>query len=182
MPSIAAVVVSLPERHDLLVEALDSVRCQSRPPDDTVVGIDPYKWGEVGNMNRLIEATDCDWLAFLHDDDIWLPHHLETACQHMGGADVIVSRFDLIGRPKSTIEPWHDDFNDLRRTNWIGSPSMVVARRSVWGEWCEPFGSYRWVDWANYNRVLTEGARFVDTQTTTVLYRFGPWSNGSWRA
>lgn len=179
--SIAAIVVSLPERHDLLCEALDSVRCQTRYPDDTVVGIDPRKWGEVGNMNRLIEATDCDWLAFLHDDDIWLPNHLEVACRHMDEADVIVSRFDLVGRPANTIEPQHDNFEDLRFTNWF-PPSAVVVRRSVFGEWCEPFGKYRWIDWANWNRLLTEGARFVHTNETTMLYRFGWWGNGSWRA
>lgn len=177
--TVAAVVVSLPERHELLAEALASVAAQTRPPDDVVVGVDSRRLGEVGNMNRLIGATDCDWLAFLHDDDLWMTDHLEIACQHMDAADVIVSRFDLVGRPWSTIEPWHDNFDDLRWTNWIGSPSMVVARRDAWGLWCPPYGRYCWVDWANYNRVLDAGARFVDTGMVTTQYRFLG-GNGSW--
>lgn len=177
--SIAVLVVSLPERIELLKEALDSVHAQTLQPDDVVVGIDPRRLGEVGNMNRLIDATDSEWLAFLHDDDLWLPQHLETAMHHQD-ADVVVSRFDLVNRPWSTIEPWHEDFADLRFTNWIGSPSMVVARRETFGHWCEPYGPFRWVDWANYNRLLDSGARFADTQTVTTQYRFMG-GNGSWR-
>ncbi len=179
---IAAVVVSLPERLPLLSEALASVRAQTVPVDDTVVGIDPYRLGEVANMNRLIGATDCDWLAFLHDDDIWHPNHLEVCEQHFADADVVVSRFELVGRPWNTIEPWHADFGDLRFTNWIGSPSMVVVRRELFGEWCDPHGPYRWIDWANWNRLLDLGARFVDTGQQTVDYRFfAEYGNGSWR-
>ena len=79
MTSIAALVVSLPERHHLLIEALDSIRAQTRQPDDVVVGIDPYRYGEVRNMNRLIDSTDCEWVAFLHDDDVWENDHLAVA-------------------------------------------------------------------------------------------------------
>jgi glycosyltransferase involved in cell wall biosynthesis len=179
--TIAAVVVSLPERHGLLCEALASVHAQSLPVDDIVIGVDPYRLGEVANMNRLLAATDCDWVAFLHDDDLWEPDHLATAAKHFDTADVIVARFEMVGRPWSTIEPWHDNFDDLRWTNWIGSPSMVVARREVWGEWCNPYGKYRWVDWANYNRLLDKGARFADTHSITAVYRFTEHGNGSWR-
>ena len=181
MNTIAAVVVSLPERHDLLVEALGSVHRQTRAPDDTVIGIDPRRYGEVANMNRLIRATDCDWLAFLHDDDLWLPEHLAIAEKYMDYADVIVSRYDLVGRPWNTIEPWHENFEDLRWTNWIGSPSMVVARKSVFREFVDPFGQFCWIDWANWNRLLAAGAVFVDTQTVTTQYRFMG-NNGSWNA
>ena len=134
-------------------------------------------------MNRLIAATDCDWLAFCHDDDLWNPDHLAVCSQFFDSADVIVSRFVLVGRPWSTIEPWHDNFDDLRWTNWIGSPSMVVARRSAFGSWVEPCARHRWVDWCNWNRLLNAGARFADTGVRTTQYRFhAEFPNGSWRA
>lgn len=181
MTRIAAVVVSLPERHDLLVEALGSVQRQIRQADDIVVGIDPRHYGEVANMNRLIEATDCDWLAFLHDDDLWTPDHLMVAETHItDDVDVVVSRFDLEGRPWSSIEPWHENFEDFRVTNWICSPSSVVARKSVFEKWVGTYDHYRWVDWAQWNHLLDKGARFVDTRTVTTINRFGPWGNGSW--
>lgn len=177
--TIAAVVVSLPERHSLLVEALGSVHRQTRQPDDIIVGVDPRRYGEVGNMNRLIAATDCEWLAFLHDDDMWEATHLEEAFKLTANHDVIVSGLTLVGRDH--IEPQHDDFRDLRLTNWF-PPSAVVARKSVFGQWVEPFERFCWVDWANWNRLLEAGARFVHTNKRTLLYRFGPWENGSWRA
>jgi glycosyltransferase involved in cell wall biosynthesis len=180
--TIAAIVSSLPapKRQPLLLQALQSVWDQTRQPDDMVVGADYSMMGEVPNMNRLLRATECDWLAFLHDDDVWHPDHLAVCEKHTDNADVVVSRFDLVGRPPETIEPWHDDFEDLRRTNWIGSPSMVVVRRAMFGEWVGHRGKYRWNDWSQWNWLLDRGARFVDTKTITVKYRFGDWGNGSW--
>lgn len=178
-PVIAVLVTSLPERRHLLAEALESVADQTLQPDDVVIGVDPYRLGEVANMNRLIAATDCEWLAFLHDDDLWMPNHLKHASAYFDAADVIVSRVKTVGRPQHTLEPQHDDFNDLRRTNWF-PPSAVVARREVFGQWCDPHPPYRWVDWCNWNRLLDNEARFVHTNEPTLLYRFGEWGNGSW--
>jgi hypothetical protein len=147
-----------------------------------VIGADFSRIGEVENMNRLIAATDCEWLAFLHDDDIWLPDHLAVCEKFMEHAGVIVSRYELVGRPVDSIEPWHDDFQDLRWTNWIGSPSMVVARKSVFRGFIGKRGKYCWNDWSQWNWLLDLGAAFIDTKTITVKYRFGDWSNGSWNA
>lgn len=177
---IAACVLSLPERAPLLEECLRAVHAQTRPPDDIVVGIDPYRLGQVGNSNRLIDATSCEWVAFCDSDDLWYPNHLETCEKLMDDADVVVSRFDLIGRPWSSIEPWHDDFADLRWTNWIGSMSMVCFRRDVLRSVREPYGQFRWIDWATYNALLDEGARFVDTGVVTTAYQFTEFGNGSW--
>jgi hypothetical protein len=180
--TLAVVVTSLPApaRQPLLLQALQSVWNQTRQPDDCVIGADYSRIGEVANMNRLLRATTCEWVAFLHDDDLFMPNHLEVCESHFGDADVVVSRFDMTGRPWSTIEPWHDNFADLRHTNWIGSPSMVCVRRELFGEWAEP-DHHHWVDWTNWNRLLDLGARFADTRTVTVTYRFGNWGNGSWQ-
>lgn len=176
-PSIAVCLVSLSERHSLLADAVESVYTQTRQPDDLVIGVDYSMRGEVWNNNRLIDATDCEWLAFLHDDDVWLPHHLSTAVGFMAQADVIVSRFELVGRP--TIEPQHDNFDDLRVTNWF-PPSSVVVRRSVFEHWTEPEKPppYDWVDWSNWRRLLDQGARYVHTNEVTMQYRFGDWNKG----
>lgn len=180
MTTIAALVLTLPERDHLLAECLTAITAQTRQPDDVVIGRDPYRLGQVANGNRLIDATDSEWLAFCDSDDLWHPDHLAVAEKQMDDADVIVSRFELVGRPWNTIEPWHENFDDLRFTNWIGSPSMVVARRRTFGHWCDPYGPFRWIDHANWNRLLEQGARFVDTGVVTTSYRFMG-GNGSWR-
>lgn len=179
---ITVCLVSLPERHALLTEALGSVRAQTAQPAATLVGIDPRQVGEAANMNRLVHAASTEWVAFLHDDDLWTPRHLAAALEHTA-ADVIVSNVALSGRPANTIEPHHCDYDDLRRTNWF-PPSAVVARRDlvldVGGFTEEPPGS--WVDWAMWKRLLDAGAQFTCTHEDTLIYRFGSWSNGSWRA
>lgn len=182
-PTVAAVLIALPQpaRKPLLLEAIRSVYAQTREPDDLVIGVDYGRLGEVANMNRLIRSTSCEWLAFLHDDDLWHPDHLETAVRYMDSHDVIVADKNMVGRPDSTIEAQHSDFGDLRSTNWF-PPSAVVVRADVFGEWCEPSPRFRWVDWANWNRLLDRGARMVHTNEKTFSYRFGGWSNGSWRA
>lgn len=182
--TIAAVVVSLYERRTLLHEALDSIYNQTRPPDDVVIGLDPRRLGEVENMNRLMHATDCDWVAFLHDDDLWYEDHLAVAEPMMDNFDVLVAGFRSVGRPQDTFPPYHEHghprpFEQLRITNWF-APSMVLANRKAFGRWCHPNQRFGWVDWVNWNRLIDEGARFAYTGATTVDYRFGDWGNGSW--
>ena len=184
MNTIAAIGIGLPEpkRRPRPLEALESVYDQIREPDDMLFAQDYSRMGEVANMNRLLRATDCDWYAFVHDDDLWLPNHLLTCEKYFDVADVVVSRFDMVGRPWETIEPWHDDFHDLNWTNWIGSPSMVVVRADTFGEWIGKRPGFRWNDWSQWQWLLQRGARFADTRQVTTVYRFGDWSNGSWSA
>lgn len=182
MASIAAVVVSLWERYELLPEALESIYNQSRWPDDVVIGIDTRRLGEVWNMNRLLQATDCEWVAFLHDDDLWYEDHLATVelgIEQFVTTDVWVAQFRSVGRPQNTFPDYPDDFNHLRLDNWF-PPSVVVARKEAFGLWCDPNERFGWVDWANWNRLLDEGAKFGYTGKVTVDYRFGSWGNGSW--
>lgn len=178
--SVTVCLVSLPERHHLLVEALASVHAQTVQPDAVLVGIDWRKVGEAENMNRLIRAATTEWIAFLHDDDLWAPDHLATGLNV--DADIAVASFTLDGRPEGSIEPHHCDYDDLRGTNWF-PPSAVMARR-------EPFlarGGFlhaehgAWVDWTTWKSQLAQGATFACTHAKTMTYRFGNWSNGSWR-
>ena len=202
---IAAICVSLPSRGDLLAEAIDSVYRQTRQPDHLLIGVDYAGVGEVMNMNRLLEAADRSSgqdatelaYAFLHDDDTWTPRHLAIAEEHLdAGHDVIVAdctttggRPPLVRRCAGEVagDP-RTNFADIMRDNWF-VPSMVVARASAFGRWvdAEPAppgslpGSGTWIDWTNWRRLVTSGARFYATGQRTVFYRFGDWNEGrSW--
>ena len=209
---IAALIVSLPNRHVLLDEAVKSVYHQTRQPDHLLIGVD-YAGeqggvGEVANMNRLIDAAldsasviDDDLiLAFLHDDDIWAPLHLQRAVDLLEqGHEVAVARCTTTGGRPPLVRRCADevrarggdprvDFSDLMRDNWF-APSMVVARASAFDHWTPATappadalpGSGVWVDWSNWRRLQEAGVSFVDTEANTVFYRFGPWNEGrSW--
>jgi hypothetical protein len=101
----------------------------------------------------------------------------------MDDHDVIVSRVTLDGRDPASIQGQIEDFGALRVTNWF-PPSAVVVRAETFGYWTKPSRNppYDWVDWSNWRRLLEAGARFVHTNEATMLYRFGPWDNGSWTA
>jgi glycosyltransferase involved in cell wall biosynthesis len=183
MTGVGVCCVSLPERFALLGEALASVHKQTWEPESILVGIDPRVVGEAENMNRLVRASSSEFVAFLHDDDLWTPDHLFAAmrCAEETGADVVVSNVTLDGRPASSIEPHHCDYSDLLTTNWF-PPSAVVARRSlvldVGGFTQEPDGV--WVDWTMWKRLYNAGAKFACTHRDTFIYRFGAWGNGSY--
>lgn len=182
--TLAVLVVSLPDRHDLLKEALDSVAAQTVAPDDVLVGVDPWRLGEAANMNRLAAATDADWLALLHDDDVWEKNHLEELLAHSTEADVVVASFDTPGRPPYTIEPHHCDYRDLRRTNWFPPSAVMLRAETFWaaGGFHKARPPADWVDWNLWRRLVDRDARFVCSHEVTMHYRFGEWSNGSWRA
>lgn len=180
---MTACIVSLPERHTLLAEAMASVREQTVQPEAVLIGIDPRICGEAENCNRLIRAASTEWVAFLHDDDLWRPNHLEQLLAHSADADVVCASFDLDGRPESSIEPHHCDYDDLTRTNWMW-PGCVMARRDAlldWGGFIQaPHG--QWVDWTSFKSWLAQGARFACSHERTAIYRFGHgFGNGSWK-
>lgn len=94
--SVAAVIPTIPPRqHVKLARALASVAAQTRPVDWICVATDFHHQGAGPTRNAAMEeAIDlgAEWVAFLDDDDEWLPHHIETCLRIADetGADVVV--------------------------------------------------------------------------------------------
>lgn len=172
-PRIAVIVTALPERKAMLDEALAGVAAQTRAPAFVVVGVNysPDRVDGATHANRLAEAVDEEWLAFLHDDDVWLPDHLEGLAAASHDADIVVADFDVEGRD------WHPghhcDYSLLRSRNWFG-PSVVMIRSEVFhavGGWPQKAGEI-WGDWGMWLALLDRGARFRCSHRKTVRYRF----------
>ena len=110
MPAVS-VIVPTHERPDFVAEAIASIRAQTRPPEEVVVVDDgsseesasrvaalasdlTYVWqpkaGRSAARNEGVRRARNELLAFLDDDDLWLPDHLETCLAHLDGDRAVV--------------------------------------------------------------------------------------------
>jgi len=90
--------------------------------------------GPSTSRNFGARVADAEWLAFLDDDDRWLPDYLSTALAHEAADIVLVARwdFDSAGgrRPGKTPEPSYDERHWLRQ-NLGGTGSSMLIRREL---------------------------------------------------
>ena len=175
---IALITPSLPTRAAALGECVASVATQTRPPDRHLIEIDHGRAGSAVVRNQLAQAADdCDFLAFLDDDDLLYPRHLadleQTAIRTR--ADLVYPFCDVHGRdgwtPNRTF-----DADALRQGNFI--PVTVLVRRQPFltaGGFPEQAAN-GWEDWALWLKLLDAGARIVCHPVPTWLYRLHPGS------
>ncbi len=154
-----ACVIPSHRRPAWLGEALASALAQTVPPDEIFVCDDegspeaadvvakeaarapmPVRYlahgdgrGPSTSRNAGARAASCEWLAFLDDDDRWLPRYLETALA--ANADlVLTARWDFgedqRRTPGKSPLPQYDERRWLRR-NLGGTGSSTVIRRSL---------------------------------------------------
>jgi glycosyltransferase involved in cell wall biosynthesis len=74
---VTVVIPSLGTRKEYLKEAIASVLGQSYPTSSLIVEIDNKREGAWVTRNRAMMKAGTEWTAFLDDDDVFLPHHLE---------------------------------------------------------------------------------------------------------
>jgi glycosyltransferase involved in cell wall biosynthesis len=172
---IAVITPSLPERAQLLEECKASVINQTRPADLHLVSVDKNRVGLVTMRNNMVASLplEYDWLAFLDDDDIFLPRHLEilAAVAEETQADIIYPDCDVEGFVKN-FQPRRFDHSALLQDNYI--PVTVLMRRSLF----DNLGGFRHTgfveDWDLWKRAAEQKAKFVFAPATTWVYRRQP--------
>jgi glycosyltransferase involved in cell wall biosynthesis len=164
---VTVVTPSLPERARMLSEAVESVGRQTRPPVAHLVGVDTQRRGPAMIRNQLLAAVETEWVAFLDDDDLLKPDHLELLAGH--DADVVIPYCEFDGPP---LPPRYcnQPFNRDKLEQHGIFPITVVARTAVIRE-AGCFGPERYEDWALWNRLADSGARFEVIPTVTWTYR-----------
>lgn len=84
---------------EFLKRAIQSVMSQSYPALALAISNDIKKEGAWHNRMRALHMAKTEWIAFLDDDDEFLPHHLSTlistALEHQ--ADCAYGWFQVIG-------------------------------------------------------------------------------------
>lgn len=73
---ISVIIPSLPARKDMLGRALGSVYAQTFKAYETCVSVDTRGYGAAFTRQRALELAQGEWVAFLDDDDEFLPEHL----------------------------------------------------------------------------------------------------------
>jgi hypothetical protein len=131
--NVTVAVPSIPPRVKMLRRAIASVLTQTLPAAGISVAVDTGREGAPATRDRALRGVRTDWTAFLDDDDVFLPHHLEVLCQaaEETGADYVFSYFTIIdaagnesafdplghfGRPFNPDDPHQTTITTLVRT------------------------------------------------------------------
>jgi glycosyltransferase involved in cell wall biosynthesis len=125
---VTVITPTIPGREHLLVEACESVARQTLPCDHSVY-MDaerhgPARWRAYGVLTMLTP-----FVAFLDDDDVLYPHHVETLLGVLRESDAdLVWSWPRMAGADQTFVPRITDPERLREgRNFI--PVTVVARR-----------------------------------------------------
>ena len=170
MVAITVVTPSLPERGTLLAQACRSVAAQTHPPTAHLVGVDLGRRGPAVIRQELLRAVGTEWVAFLDDDDVLHPDHLETLVAHSDGFDVTGSHCEFDGPPippKFLNRPF--DRETLRAHNVM--PITFLARTAAIAA-ADGFRTEdRYEDWSLLNRMADNGCQFNVVPKVTWTYR-----------
>jgi glycosyltransferase involved in cell wall biosynthesis len=162
MPKVSVIIPTYNERADFLRAAIRSVEKQTfqdfeiiivddGSTDETARVVHDFadprihylrhgrNLGEPAARNTGMRHTSGQYLAFLDDDDEWLPRKLEKqvslldCCRPHVGL-VYTGLWRINGCTRERIGLWTPDkrgdvFRDMCRQNWIGTPSSVLVRR-----------------------------------------------------
>ena len=99
MVDITVCIPSIPPRKALLERAFSSVLSQTAPAASIAVAMDMNKQGAWATRMDAVKMAKTEWIAFLDDDDEFLPHHIETLMRHAEyhKADCVWGWFEVVG-------------------------------------------------------------------------------------
>lgn len=179
MGDVAVIMPHIPTRPNSLARAVKSAATQTVKPADIIIATDLGRQGAGPTRNRALASAKTAWVAFLDDDDLWLPNHLQVLLDgaQRSGADVLYTGcrvLDKDGKPVPHREEWGRfglpfSAERLREKSYLPVTSMVrteLAQRA----WFEaPEGSL-YDDWGFYLRLLDLGARFHHIPEITWIW------------
>lgn len=201
MFEITVVVPTIPGREELLARALASVEAQTLQPAAVIVEVDRERTGAAATRNRALGQVTTEWVAWIDDDDSFMPHHLEVCArkamefaaftdvlpdlvypsmQAVGGRDplacpvngVLVNPFGVTFGPE---QQWHlENVGNFIPITWLGRTEMIRRVGGFPEPWADPSkGSGRVEeDYGLLLRMLAAGARFVHVPSRSWRYYF----------
>lgn len=179
---ITVVIPTIPVRQRELTRAVRSVTTQTLQPDMMIIVMDNEHQGAAMTRNRALQRVSTRWVAFLDDDDVLLPNHLEVLADAAleSGADVIYPGCRVINPELGGVIPLREEWGRfeqpfsadiLRQKSYIPVTSLVrtgLAQRALFGT---PHGvETNYDDWGFYLRLLDEGAMFSHVPVVTWIW------------
>ncbi len=176
---VTVVIPHIPTRPNALARAVKSAATQTVKPRSIVIATDLYRDGSAITRNRALYMADTPWVAFLDDDDVLLPNHLEVLLRHAEetGAGVVYSGCTVIGQDGREVPPRDEwgrfgkpfDAELLRDHSWLPVTSLVhlsLAKKALFE--APPGSDYD--DWGFYLRLLDLGAKFSHVPIRTWIW------------
>lgn len=162
--SITVVTATLPEREELLLRAVTSVRRQTLRPQAHFIGYDYARRGGAAMKNDLCFAAETKWIALLDDDDYFYPDHLASLVEaaERDGSDIAYSYDDGAEMYRVGFEP------SALRSGSIVSHNAIV-RTALFKE-LGGFDLIKGYDWHFWVKALDHGAKFSLVQRATWFY------------
>lgn len=193
-----SVVVTTYNRPDCLLEALEGVKNQICSQHEVIIINDNsscsydsvmsvieslnakyyrpnVSYGANKARNLGVEYASGNVVAFLDDDDIWLPEYLTILSeQYRNGADACVSGFKQLGKEQVVVVN-KDTFvtkSSLLRGNTYCGMSGFSAKRELLLKNTFDESLNNGQDWDMYVRLFQKGVNFANIPEPIFLYRF----------
>lgn len=174
---ISVLTAALPERTEMLQEAIASVRAQTFGAVEHLYALDLEHQGAGPVLNRLLEEAAGEWVMVLDDDDLLDPNHLDVCHQHFPDHDVVYSLPRVEG---AVFRQYDEPFNPavLAVRNIVSHTALMRTNMvRALGGW----NPVRWFDWDLFTRLDSVGAEFHQVPEVTWTYRIHGrnWSQGT---
>jgi glycosyltransferase involved in cell wall biosynthesis len=132
------------------------------------------------HRNRVLAAADAPYVAYMTDDDLWFPDHLERGLRGLtqGRLDLVAFRSVLV-RPPDTFDPyffafdWRIGWPGRWLRNWFMGAVSCVHRRAVFdsvGYWNEELSRFGDREFYNRLRISSRPSAYLDHPTVLRFY------------
>lgn len=178
---VTILTATLPERADMLAEAVASVKAQELQTFDDIEHIvltDHHREGAGTLLDDGLQLARGSWIMVLDDDDVLYPNHLATVLARAHDeVDVVYTMPKVVG---GTFTQYHEPFDAriLARRNIVSHNALMRTSyvRQVGG-----WNNVRVFDWDLFQRLEAAGADFLQMPDVTWEYRLhgSNWSQGT---
>lgn len=184
MIDITVAIPTIPQRKTKLRQAVSSVLAQTHPASGISIAMDINREGSAATRNRALAGVQTEWVAFLDDDDVFLPQHLAILVK--GGSSIDFDVDVIYGLPRvlnaqGQPVPRHwqwggpEKFDPelLREASYITVSSLVrtTLAKDVGGFVFQPAGNGEaYDDHGFYLRMLDGGAKFHHVHQETFIW------------